>query len=124
MSRQLGNLFAGQTLTFLFPTANPNGHAVAPTTPGDVYVYKDDDATESNAGVTYTPSFDGVAGINLVKIDTGNEFYETGHDYSVVLVGAVVPGVLGCGPVTINTMLAEFSIENRDSPAGRIGISL
>jgi hypothetical protein len=116
MSQQLGNIASGQTLTFLFPAENPNGVPVAPTTPGDVYVYKDNGTTETAAGVTYTPSFDGVDGVNLVKIETTDDFYATGHNYSVVLIGAVIPGVLGFGPATINTVLAEFSIENRLAP--------
>ena len=110
MLHSFGDVVAGQILMFMFSTTNPNGCAVASTTVGNVYIYKDDDATATTDGVTYTPSFDGVAGINMVRLDTGHEFYEAGHNYNVVLVGAVVPGALGCGPVTINMMLAKFSV--------------
>ena len=68
--RYLGNIAAGQTVTFLFSTNDGSGAAVAPTTAGTVSVYKDNGTTETTAGVTYTPSFDGVTGVNLVSIVT------------------------------------------------------
>lgn len=103
----LGNLAAGQTACFAFPSNDAAGAAIAPSTAGTVSVYKDDGTTESTAGVTYTTSFDGQAGINLVKIITADAFYASGHDYTVVLTGAVIDGE------TITTVLAQFSIDNR-----------
>lgn len=105
--RHLGNIAASQTLNFLFPTNNGDGAAVAPTTAGTVSVYKDNDTSQTTTGVTYTPSFDGIAGINLISLVTSDAFYAAGHDYAVVLSGAVIDGE------TINTILAEFSIEHR-----------
>ena len=105
--RYLGNIAASQTLNFLFPTNDSDGAAVAPTTAGTVSIYKDDDAAQTTAGVTYTPSFDGVAGVNLVTIATSDAFYAAGHDYTVVLTDAVIDGQ------TVNTALAAFSIEHR-----------
>lgn len=105
--RNLGNIAVGQTLHFLFSTNDGNGAAVAPSTAGTVSVYKDDDTTQTTVGVTYTPSFDGVTGINLVKIVASDAFYAAGHDYSVVLSGAVIDGE------TVNAVLAAFSIEHR-----------
>jgi hypothetical protein len=105
--RYLGNIAAGQTLNFLFPTNDSSGAGVAPTTAGTIRVYKDNDTTETNAGVTYTPSFDGVAGVNLVSLVTSDAFYASGHDYAVVLVGAVIDGE------TVNAVLATFSIAHR-----------
>jgi len=105
--RYLGNIAAGQTLNFLFSTNDGNGAAIAPTTAGTVSVYKDNDTTQTTAGVAYTPSFDGVAGVNLVSIVTSDAFYAAGHDYTVVLGGAVIDGE------TVNAAKADFSIENR-----------
>ncbi len=105
--RHLGNIVAGQTLNFLFPTNNGDGAAIAPTTAGTVSVYKDNDTSQTTTGVTYTPSFDGIAGVNLVSLVTSDAFYAAGHDYAVVLNGAVIEGE------TVNAILAEFSIEHR-----------
>lgn len=103
----LGNLAAGQTVLIPFSTNDAAGAAIAPSTAGTVSVYKDDGTVESTAGVTYTPSFDGQVGINLVKIVASDPFYAAGHDYTVVLTGVVVDGE------TVNTVLAAFSIDNR-----------
>lgn len=105
--RHLGNIAAGQTLNFLFSTNNGDGAAIAPTTAGTVSVYKDNDTTPTTTGVTYTPSFDGIAGINLVALVTADAFFAAGHDYAVVLSGAAIDGEI------VNAILAEFSIEHR-----------
>ena len=105
--RQLGNIAAGQTLTFLFSTNDGDGAAVAPTTAGTVSVYKDDNPTQTTTGVTYTPSFDGITGVNLVAVNTSDAFYAAGHNYTVVLTGAAIDGQ------AVNTTLAAFSIEHR-----------
>jgi hypothetical protein len=105
--KYLGNIPSGQTLYFAFASNNGDGAAVAPTVDGAVSVYKDDGTGESTAGVTYTPSFDGIAGVNLVKIVTTDGFYAAGHDYSVVLAGATIDGQ------TVNAVLACFSIDHR-----------
>ncbi len=105
--RYLGNIVAGQTLNFLFSTNDGAGAAAAPTTAGTIRVYKDGNSTETTAGTTYTPSFDGVTGVNLVSLATSDAFYAAGHDYAIVLHGAVVDGE------TVNAVLATFSIANR-----------
>jgi hypothetical protein len=105
--KYLGNIAVGQTITFLFSSNDCDGAAVAPATAGTVCLYKDDGTSESAAGVTYTPSFDGLAGVNLVKIVTSDAFYAAGHDFTVVLGGAVIDGQ------TVNAVLATFSIANR-----------
>ena len=105
--RYLGNVAAGQTIHFLFATNDSDGAAVAPSTAGAVSVYKDDSTSETTTGVTYTTSFDGVTGVNRVSIDTSDGFYAAGHDYTVVLNGAVIDGE------TVNAVLAAFSIAHR-----------
>jgi hypothetical protein len=106
--KYLGNIAAGQTLNFLFSTNDQSGAAVEPSDGGTVGVYKDgDDASSTTAGVGCSLSFNGVTGVNLVTIDTSDAFYESEHDYSVVLSGAVIDGE------TVNAALASFSIANR-----------
>jgi hypothetical protein len=76
-----------------------------------VTVYKDNSTTGTTNGVTYTPSFNGLTGVNLVSIATSDAFYAAGHDYTVVLAGAVIDGQ------TVNTVLATFSIAFRAATA-------
>jgi hypothetical protein len=105
--KYLGNIAASQAISFLFSTNDGSGAAVAPTTAGTVAVYKDNNTAETTAGVTYTPSFDGITGVNLVSLVTSDAFYAAGHDYAVVLSGAVIDGE------TVNVVLATFSIAHR-----------
>jgi hypothetical protein len=109
--RYLGNISVGQAISFLFSTNDGGGAAAAPTTPGTVSVYKDDNTSQTTTGVTYAPSFDNVVGVNLVSIDTSDVFYAAGHDYTVVLCGAVIDGE------TVNAVLAMFSIDHRQATA-------
>ena len=109
--RHLGNIALSQTLNFLFSTNSQSGAAVAPSTAGTVTVYKDGGTTGTANGVTYTPSFNGLAGVNLVSIATADGFYAAGHDYAVVLAGAVIDGQ------TVNAAVAHFSIAFRAATA-------
>ena len=109
--RHLGNIAAGQTLNFLFSTNSQAGAAVAPTTAGTVTVYKDNGTTGTTNGVTYTPSFNALSGVNLVSIATSDAFYAAGHDYTVVLTGAVIDGQ------TVNAVLADFAMAFRAATA-------
>ena len=74
-------------------------------------VYQDGNTTGTTTGVTYTPSFNGVSGVNLVTIATSDAFYAAGHDYAVVLSGAAIDGQ------TVNAVLAGFSIAFRTATA-------
>jgi hypothetical protein len=109
--KYLGNITFGQTLNFMFSTSSQSGGAVAPTTAGTVTVYEDNGTAGTTNGVTYTPSFNGVPGVNLVTIATADAFYAAGHDYTVVLSGAVIDGQ------TVNAVLAGFSIAFRAATA-------
>lgn len=74
-----------------------------------VSVYKSDGTTQSVAGVTLTTDFDGVTGLNNVKIDlSADAFYAVVEDYHVVITTGTVNGVSVVGET-----VAEFSIENR-----------
>ncbi len=109
--RHMGNIAAGQTLNFLFSTNSQAGAAVAPTTAGTVTVYKDNGTTGTTNGVTYTPGFNALTGVNLVTIATSDAFYAAGHDYTVVLTGAVIDGQ------TVNAVLADFAMAFRAATA-------
>jgi len=108
MGPYLGDFKEDSTLYFCWDTNDKNGASITRGTNGTVKVYKDDGTAESTAGVTDTEDFDGVTGVHNCKIDlSADAFYAKGHDYSVVLVGAVIDGE------TVNSILATFSIENR-----------
>lgn len=103
----LGDYKEDDTVYFCWSTNDKNGAAITRATNGTIKVYKDDGTTESTAGITDTEDFDSVTGVHNCKIVLTDAFYTVGHDYSVVLVGAVIDGE------TVNVVLATFSIENR-----------
>jgi len=106
--KYLGDYKEDATLTFLWSTNDKNGGEATRTTDGTVHVYKDDDLTQSVAGVTDTKNFDGITGIHCCEIDlSADAFYVTGSDYNVILNGAVIDDE------TVNAVLATFSIQNR-----------
>jgi hypothetical protein len=107
--KYLGNMAAGQTVNYLFNTNDSDGAPAAPTTAGTVSVYKDNDTTPTTAGVTYTPSFNSIVGVNLVSIVTSDAFYAAEHDYTVVLSGAVIDGE------TVSATVGMFSLGYRTS---------
>lgn len=79
-----------------------------------VTVYKGNSTTQSAAGVTLTVDFDGVTGLHQLAIDTSSDaFYESGYDYSVVVVQGTVDGVSVAGET-----LVVFSIVNRRAGTG------
>lgn len=104
----LGDFSAGQLVYAPWSTQSGVGASITRATDGTVSVYKDNNGTQSVAGVTDDEDFDSITGIHMVIIDTGADaFYEAGHDYTIVLTGAVIDGE------TVNAILGTFSIENR-----------
>jgi len=112
--RYLGDFKENTVVCFCWSTNDKNGASITRSTDGTVKVYKDDGTTESTTGITDTEDFDGIIGIHNCKIDLSDAFYTMGHDYSVVLIGAVIDGE------TVNAVLATFSIENRFSSSDLI----
>lgn len=109
MGPYLGDYKEDGTLCFCWDTNDADGASITRATDGTIKVYKDDNTTESVVGIVDSEDFDGITGVHNCKIDLGSDaFYAIGHDYSVVLVGAVIDGE------TVNSVLAEFSIENRN----------
>lgn len=108
MGSYLGDFKKDSVLYFCWSTNDKDGASITRQTDGTIKVYKDDVATESTLGITDTEDFDGLTGVHNCKIDLGiDAFYAEGHDYSVVLSGAIIDGE------TVNTVLVTFSIENR-----------
>lgn len=108
MGLYLGDYEEDSTVYFCWDTNSKRGASITRATDGAIKVYKDDSTTESTAGITDTEDFDSVTGVHNCKIDLSSDaFYAVGHDYSVVLAGAVIDGE------TVNSVLATFSIENR-----------
>lgn len=104
----LGDYKEDDMVYFCWGTNDKDGASITRATDGSIKVYKDDGTTESTAGITDTEDFDSITGIHNCKIDlSADAFYATGHDYSVVLVGAVIDGEI------VNAVLTTFSIENR-----------
>lgn len=108
MSKYLGDYVANGEVNFKWPTNDGNGKSINPATPGTISVYKADNTTETVTGVTDTRAFDGHVGLHHCNIDLSDAFYATGNDYQVVLDGAIIDG-----QDPVNTVLAEFSIQNR-----------
>jgi hypothetical protein len=108
MSVYLGDFAEDSLVHFCWSTNDKNGASITRATNGAIKVYKDNSTAESTAGITDTEDFDGVTGVHNCKIELSSDvFYAPGHDYSIVLVGAVIDGE------TVNALLATFSIENR-----------
>jgi len=108
-----GDLDYGTVYYWRVDTNDANGASITRATNGTISVYKDNsdgssfDATQVTTGVTDTEDFDSLTGIHTCCITTTDAWYETGHDYAVVLSAATIDGE------TVNAVLATFSIENR-----------
>lgn len=109
----LGNFLAGATVRFKWNTNAAAGGSITRGTDGSIRIYKDDSLTQrsSSAGITDTEDFDGLTGLHHLAIDLSDNtdagFYAAGHEYMVVLVGAVIDGQ------TVNVVIGHFSIQNR-----------
>ncbi len=106
----LGEIDAAQILDFKFTTRSTTG---APTTLAGtpaVSVYKNNDTTESTAGVSLTVDFDSRTGLNHVRIDTSADgtFYSIANDYQVVITAGTVGGTS-----VVSEVVAHFAIRNR-----------
>jgi hypothetical protein len=77
----LGDLTEDQIIDYKFTTRGTTG---APTTLAGtpaLSVYKANSTTQSTAGITLTADFDGVTGLNHVRIDTSADaFYAIAND--------------------------------------------
>jgi hypothetical protein len=113
MHPNLGDFALGSTVHLMWDSRDTTGASVTRSTNGSIRIYKNDSTTQrsSSAGITDTEDFDGLTGVHHVEIDTGDDtdsgFYTNG-DYFVVLEGATIDSV------TVNRVLAHFSLGNRN----------
>jgi len=109
MADYLGDFKEDSTHYFLWDSNDGDGASITRATDGTVTVWKEGDSTSaSTTGVTDAED-EGVTGLHRVSLVLTDAFYATGKDYTVVLLGAVIDGQ------TVNAVLAEFSIENRET---------
>ncbi len=109
----------GETLDFKFTTRQFSSGAPFTLAAGVVEVYEDNDIAQITAGETLTADFDGVTGLNNLRIvATGGNGYEAGKSYAAILSAGTVDSVSVVGEV-----VAQFSIERspalRPTTAGR-----
>lgn len=107
-----GDIAVSQILYFNFTTVDNTGLPTVLTGTPALSVYKDDNTTESTAGVTLSASIDSRTGLNNVKIDTSADgtFYAAGHDFTVVITAGTVGGVS-----VVGYEVGSFSINNRSA---------
>ncbi|MCK5610258.1 hypothetical protein KAR91_50765 [Candidatus Pacearchaeota archaeon] len=104
----LGDYLEDETVFFCWSSNDGDGAAITRATDGAIRIYRDDGDSESTTGITDTEDFDGVTGVHNCVVDlSSSSFYAKRSDFSVVLVGAVIDGQ------TVNSVIANFSIENR-----------
>lgn len=110
-------------LNFKFSTHKADGTPITLAGTPALSVYKSNSTTQSTAGITLTVDFDSVTGLHNCKIDlSADAFYAAGNDYSVVITTGTVNSIS-----VVGTVLAHFSIENRNIKANMtqiIGSSL
>jgi len=101
-----GNVQPGATITLPWSTNDASGGSIT-TTLGSIRVYKNDDLTQSTAGVTLSTDFDSVTGLHLITIDTSVDttFYAMGNMYHVVLTGATIDS-----QTSLNHAIGSFAI--------------
>ncbi len=104
----LGELIDGGTHDFTFTTKVADLPTVLAGTPV-ISVYKDNDLTQTTAGITLIVDFDGLVGLNHVRIVLTDAFYVPDTDYHVV----ITTGTVG-GASVVGTVISTFSIDNRD----------
>lgn len=115
----LGDFVEDSTHDFTFTTrAFATGAPATLSGSPAVSVYKANSTAQSTAGVTLTVDFDGVTGLNHVRIDTAADaFYAVANDYSVIITA----GTSG-GTSVVGETVGAFSIENRFREADLVAI--
>jgi len=108
-----GDFAPGSVVEGWFNTRDTDG---APATLGGsplfLRVYKGSSVSEDDSGITLTPDFDGITGLNYWAIDTSADgtFYAAGANFCVMIREGIVDGILVVGVV-----IGEFSLNNRSA---------
>ncbi len=105
----LGDVEDDVTIHFQWRTNDGSGGSITRSTNGTIQVYRDNDAgSEITAGITDVEDFDAHTGLHACTIDlSASASYETGANYTVSIVGAVID------TRTVNAPIAYFSMQNR-----------
>lgn len=112
---EVGNIRLGHTFDTKFTTIDVNGVASA-LTDGAIAAYPGNSATEITAGITLTPDFDGLTGLNHVRVEaTAANGYAADTEYELVLTAGTVDGMSVAGYV-----IGHFSIEKRVADIVRV----
>jgi len=113
----LGDLLEDQSIDFTFTTITAEGVPFTLAGSPVLSVYKSNSVTQTTTGPTLSVDFDGVTGLNHVRMATTDAFYVVATDYSVVITTGTVNSVSVVGYV-----VAQFSIENRNTKANLVSI--
>ena len=113
MSKYLGDFSASSVIDFKFTTFRPSTGApfTLAGTPA-VSVYKDNDITQSTAGVTLTVDFDGVTGLHHVRITTASDatFYANDGEFECVITTGTVDAVS-----VVGSCVGRFTLRSQAS---------
>jgi hypothetical protein len=97
---QVGDFSLGQDIDLYFTSVDSTG---APTTITScvVSIYKNNSTTQSTSGVTLTQSFDGVVGLNHVRVSTSADgtFYSRNSQFNAIITNGSISGTLVVGYV-------------------------
>ena len=103
-----GDYALGETFDIKFTTVQATGAPFALAS-GTVSAYFDNDATQITAGITLSADFDGVTGLNNVRVvATGANGYAIGKEYQLVITVGTVNSVSVVGYV-----IGSFSIQRK-----------
>ena len=114
MGPYVGDFKLGRKIYIYWSSYDKSGASITRDTDGSIEVYKDNSLTPKSTanGITSVEDFASITGIHVLTIDTNitagdSGFWETNHDYFIVVNGAVVDGE------SVNAVIGTFSIENR-----------
>ena len=117
----LGDFREDAIVDFLWTTevdVSGNPTLTSRTTQGTVVVYKDNSTTQISASIVDTIDFDGVPGLNHLRVNmSGDPSYNAQSDYVAYLSGAVLNGV------AYQRVLCSWSCEYRTADIARINES-
>lgn len=100
----LGDFAPSSIVHFKFTTVNSSGVPTTLSGSPALSVYGDASTTQSTTGITLTPDFDGIVGLNHVTIDLGAapSVYVNFGQYAVVITTGTVGGSSVVGYVLVH----------------------
>jgi len=113
----LGDYAVNSLVDHKWNAQGADGASITRATNGSIRVYKDNSTTERStaAGITDIEDFDGLTGINHLRINLGDNtdptFYTAGSEYQIVLKSASF-GLAAIKTDTVNVDLTATSIKD------------